>query len=169
MARKLGTKILRLIRERSSLQGELPSLEKVVAERESELQVAREKLERITSRLAEVDRTIVAMAPSIDPTEIRAQKRKPRRHSAANGALIRTAVEVLQDAGPLGMTSKELSAQLLLLYPMDLSTPANRRAARERQRSLAAVLRRRGAIEKVGTEVDPVTGQKIIRWRWVEV
>ena len=167
MARHLSTKLLRLIRERSYLSGELPILEKAVSDRSAELQAAREDVEAARAKIADLDAQIVALAPGIDPNDIHPRRRTPRRLSAPHGSFVDTMVEILQDAGVAGINAKELGAQLWLVFPMDQSTADLRREARWKITKALSVLAARGAIEQIGQDTDPTTGQRIGRWRWV--
>ncbi|MBU6514158.1 MAG: hypothetical protein KGR99_17805 [Betaproteobacteria bacterium] len=167
MARQVGTKLLRLIRERSYLSGELPILEKAVSDRSAELQAAREGLEVARAKIAELDAQIVALVPGIDPNDVHPRRRTPRRQSAPHGAFVDTLVEVLQEAGAAGINAKELGAQLWLVFPMDQSTADCRRKARRKIGKALRGLAARGAVEQIGQDTDPTTGQSIGRWRWV--
>jgi hypothetical protein len=76
-------------------------------------------------------------------------------------------VEILQEAGAADINAKELGAQLWLVFPMDQSTADRRRQARSKITKALRVLAARGAIEQIGQDTDPTTGQSIGRWRWV--
>jgi prefoldin subunit 5 len=79
MASHVGTKLSRLIRERSYLSGEVGRLQESARRIQAEIADARARLKAIKAaelpkalkRLAEVDRLIQVDAPGIDPNDIR--------------------------------------------------------------------------------------------------
>lgn len=166
MARRLSTKLLRLIRERSYLAGEVTRLEQVVAERLADLEQAQARVAAAKAQLAEMDTTITTLEPTLRPDDIRSQRRIPRRYPTAHGRIVDTLVEVLQEAGPQGITSRELTRQLLLVFPMDVSSSDLYEDARHRFRRPLLTLKKRGVVEQIGEEKTP-GGKTVVRWRWI--
>lgn len=165
MAKHLSIKLLRLIRERSYAAGELPALEKAVAEGTAALRLARKNLRAKKKRIAELDAQISALAPSIDPDDIRAQRRTERLDDTPHGSLTATFVDIIREAGPAGLGWTEINRQMLLAFPMDVSTEDLRQKARKRFRDVLRSLRARGAVMKVGTEPG-LQGTTAARWAW---
>jgi hypothetical protein len=137
-----------------------------VSERIADLEQAQAKVVAAKAKLAELDSAITTLEPSLRPEDIRSQSRRPRRHPTAHGRIVDTLVEVLRESGPQGITSRELTEQLLLVFPMDVSSSDLYEDARHRFRRPLLALKKRGVVEKIGEEKTSA-GLMVARWRWV--
>jgi hypothetical protein len=114
MANHVGTKLSRLIRERSYLSGEIARLRESEQAILAEIEAATARLtglrdvdlRKAQERLDEIDGLIHVEAPSIDPNDINVVRRVLRKSSAKHGALIDAVVENLRSS-PDGIDSRD--------------------------------------------------------------
>ena len=166
MPRRLSNQVLRLIAKRAYAAGDLEKAMRAVSRCEAALRGAHEDLASAQAKVAALDSQIRALEPELNPEDIAARRLTPRVHEVPHGAIIKTIVQSLRDAGPDGVASDVLKAALLLAYPADQSTPTQRRKTRRAVMLVLHALKRKGAIQQLDDTVG-ASGAKVTRWAWI--
>jgi septation ring formation regulator EzrA len=173
MANHVGTKLSRLIRERSYLSGELARLRDSERAILAEIEAATERLTRLRDgdihkareRLNELDRLIHEEAPSIDPNDINVVRRTLRRSSSKHGELIGAVVENLRSS-PNGISTHEMASRIAPQFALPWTTREEKSDTISRVRRMLNNLKAKGAVQRLPGEMS-ANGQEIARWRWI--
>jgi hypothetical protein len=173
MANHVGTKLSRLIRERSYLSGELARLRDSEQAILAEIEAATARLtglrdvdmRKAQERLDEIDGLIHVEAPAIDPNDINVVRRVLRKSSAKHGALIAAVVENLRSS-PDGISTHEMAGRIAPQFALPWTTREAKSDTISRVRRMLNNLKAKGAVQRLPGEMS-VNGQEIARWRWI--
>lgn len=161
MANHVGLKLSRLIRERAYLGGSLPVLEKKVAEREAELNLARQNLQHVLDQINTIDKDIAAQS-AIDASDIRPIRRTPRRLQVRHGTFTRELLGILRES-PSPLSTEEIIRHMAEVFNLPRNTPIDRDDTRRRVTKRLRVFVAKNAIERLH---EP-TGNGLGLWRWI--
>lgn len=171
MANHIGTKLSRLIRERSYLSGEIERLEEAAQDLQREIEALRAKrktkvveLKRVRLRLVEVDDFIRADAPNIDPNDINVVRRTPRQSTGAHGTLVGAVVALLR-SNLDAVSTIEVAEKLAPEFGLPWTTAKGRDYTLSRVRRILNNLKERKAVARASAATGE-HNQPVARWRW---
>ncbi len=113
--RRLPTTTRQLAERRARLAGEVPRLERLVAD-------ATERLAKVRAELAAVDLILPTFDARVDPQQIAPVKAQGARYGK-RGTFKEALLQVLQDAAPRPLSTVELSLMLRRRFELEFTTP----------------------------------------------
>lgn len=168
MTNPVGTKLSRLIRERSYTSGSLKRLERDIASIVSllapllaEHKTLKRKRRKVLSKIAELDTTIQEQS-TIEVAEIIARQCTPRLLTSRHGAFNAEMVSLLRDAEK-PLMSEQIIAYMAQTFNMPQSTPKEREETRRRvTRRLRELVKKKAVIRLHDPNMN-VGGL----WKWI--